>query len=138
MSAQSLGFVMTIPTGSAEPLSVRYDDFVRRLFKADTFNEMVHHAKGGICEEAGEISDVLKRHVTYGKPLNREQLVEELGDIRFYIQAVQNIFDITEQEILQHNANKLNKRYADLTYSGEAAIARADKGGTEPAQESKD
>jgi hypothetical protein len=53
--------------------------------------------------------------------------VEELGDLRFYIQAVMNTLGISEYEILQENANKLRVRYAGLSYSNEAAIARADK-----------
>lgn len=137
MSA-SLGFVNVCLTNESTFTQIRYDDFVRRLFKGDTYNEMIHHAKGGVCEEAGEISDVLKRHVTYGRPLNREQLVEELGDIRFYIQAIQNIFNITETEILQSNANKLSTRYRDLTYSSEEALARNDKNGQQPHEEEKD
>lgn len=112
----------------ADPIihTVRYDNFVRQLFKVDTFKEMVHHAKGGVCEEAGEISDVLKRHITYGEPLNKDALIKELGDCRFYLQAIMNMFEISEQEVLQTNADKLSKRYVKLTYSNEAASARAD------------
>lgn len=115
---------------------VRYDQFVRRLFKVDTFKEMAHHAKGGCCEEAGELSDAIKRHITYGKPLTAvdkdgqtiyAKIIEELGDLRFYMQAVQQIFSISEQAILDHNAAKLSERYVKLAYSDEAAQARADK-----------
>lgn len=135
MSTQALGFVnIRLPDGSND--TVRYDKFVERLFKVDTHKEMVHHAKGGCCEEAGELSDVLKRITTYGKPLMaldkdgqtfHARIVEELGDLRFYMQAVMNLFVISEQDMLQFNAQKLNERYASLVYSDDAAIARADK-----------
>lgn len=142
--SMSLGFVVVDPELLGEPKFIRYDQFVRRLFKVDTYNEMLHHAKGGVCEEAGELSDAIKRHLTYGKPLDskdkdgqtiRTKIIEELGDIRFYVQAVQNVLGISEQEILQHNANKLADRYAQLTYTNEAAISRADKAGTEGKEE---
>lgn len=139
MSARANSFiaVRTNPTEEhAHYENIRYDVFVERLFKADTFKEMCHHAKGGVCEEAGELSDAIKRHITYGKPLTlvdkdgqtiHQKIIEELGDIRFYIQAVMNLFSITEDEVLQHNARKLSKRYAGLVYTDDKAQNRADK-----------
>jgi len=118
---------------------VRYDQFVRRLFKVDTFKEMAHHAKGGVCEEAGELSSWIKHHLTYNESLMKviekegksqtlyQCIIEELGDIRFYLQAVQQLYNISEQMILQHNADKLGKRYKKLAYTDEAAQDRADK-----------
>jgi len=109
--------------------TVRYDQFVRQLLKADTEPMMALHAALGVAGEAGELADAIKREYIYGKPRNRENIVEELGDLIWYMQAVQNHYDIGDQEILQYNADKLAKRYASLTFSSEAAIARADKNG---------
>lgn len=108
---------------------IRYDVFVAALFKSagETFRNMVDHARGGVNEEAGEISNCLKRHVVYGKDLNRENLIEELGDIEFYLQAIKNLYVVSDQEILQANADKLSERYKGLKYSDAAAQARADK-----------
>lgn len=106
---------------------VRYDVFVAGLFKHMAPEMMKAHAAMGICGEAGELCDAIKKEIMYGKPIDRANVVEELGDLRFYIQACQNLYGISEQELLQHNANKLGKRYAGGTYSDSAAIARADK-----------
>lgn len=135
MSAIANTFVYVEVEGKSE--QVRYDQFVQRLFKVDTFNEMVHHAKGGVCEEAGELSDALKRHITYHKPLTgavekdgqtiMQKIIEEVGDTRFYLQAVMNLYGITESQILQANADKLSKRYKDLVYTDVRAQDRADK-----------
>lgn len=132
--SQSLGFVCLTSVTYDGPLAetIRYDQFVRQLFKADTMNQMVNHAALGVCGEAGELADCLKKHIHYNKPLDRKNLVEELGDLRFYIQAVQNLFGITEQEVLQANADKLATRYVGLKYSDTAAILRADKAGEIP------
>lgn len=113
------------PEGAAE--MVRYDKFVQLLFKVEDFKSMALHAAVGVCGEAGELADAIKRHVTYGKEVDRKNLVEELGDLRFYIQAVQNLYEISELELLQANALKLQERYKSLAYSDEAAIAREDK-----------
>ena len=107
--------------------SMRYDNFVYAIFKQDEHYKMLSHAARGICTEAGEINDTIKRHLDYEKELDIRNLVEELGDLRFYIQAIMNIYGIDEQAILQHNATKLIVRYPNLTYSNEDAVERKDK-----------
>jgi NTP pyrophosphatase (non-canonical NTP hydrolase) len=113
------------PDIQAEPL--RYDQFVLQLFKAEGRKDMLNHAALGVCGEAGELADAIKKHTVYGKPADRENIIEELGDLRFFMQAVQQMFDISESEILQANCNKLAKRYRGLRYTDAAAITRADK-----------
>ena len=123
----SHGFVNVYDQEEVNVKQVRYDVFVALLFKLQHFDTMQLHAALGVCGEAGELADAIKKHVIYGKPLDRDNMIEELGDLRFYMQAVQNLYQIPEQEILQANANKLAARYKGLTYSNEAAIAREDK-----------
>jgi NTP pyrophosphatase (non-canonical NTP hydrolase) len=120
------GFVQVV-NEQAHTEMVRYDVFVALLFKLQHFDTMQLHAALGVCGEAGELADAIKGHVIYEKPLDRDNIIEELGDLRFYMQAVQNLYHISEQDVLQANANKLAKRYKGLTYSNEAAIERADK-----------
>ena len=109
------------------PDVIRYDQFVLQLFKADTQREMITHAVLGVAGEVGELVDCIKKHTAYNKPLDMENLIEEIGDMRFYLQAIQNLYGITEDQVLQANANKLAKRYQGLRYSDAAAISRADK-----------
>ena len=122
-------FVCIKLEGAIETL--RYDAFVAMLFKQQSMDYMALHAALGVCGEAGELADAVKKEVIYGKTLDRKNIVEELGDLRFYIQAVMQIYRITEQEVLQENANKLSIRYKQLRYSDEAAQTRADKAGPE-------
>ena len=123
------GFVeITCKTGTQETKEIiRYDVFVALLFKRQSFEVMKLHAALGVCGEAGELGDAIKKEVIYSKPVDIENLIEELGDLRFYMQAIQNIYQISEQELLQHNANKLSARYVGLAYSDQAAQDRADK-----------
>ena len=106
---------------------IRYDQFVLQLFKADTYREMMYHAVLGVAGEAGELADAIKKHLAYGKELDVENVIEELGDLRFYMQTIQNLLGITEDQVIQANANKLSKRYRGLRYTDAAAISRADK-----------
>lgn len=106
---------------------IRYDMFVKQLFKADTDAMMKLHAILGVCGEAGELADAIKRDKVYNKPVDLANIKEELGDLMFYIHATMNLYGIKEQEVLQLNALKLATRYAGLRYSDEAAQNRADK-----------
>lgn len=107
--------------------TLRYDAFVAMLFKQDRTDRMYLHAALGVAGEAGELADAVKKEFIYGKPRDRKNILEELGDLRFYIQATMMLYGISEQEVLQENANKLSIRYKSLRYSDEAAQSRADK-----------
>lgn len=106
---------------------VRYDLFVLSLFKEQSHEMMLYHALTGMASEVGEIADCVKKHLAYEQEMNFTNLIEELGDLRFYIQALMNLYGISEETVLQRNAEKLEKRYQGLKYSNEAAFKRADK-----------
>lgn len=111
---------------------------VKRLAKdgqiiADEMNaEKAHllHMSGCICEEAGEIFGKIKKHVFNNKPFNLEGLIEELGDLEFYLEGLRQGAKITREEILEGNIAKLTKRYSEGSYSDKAANERADKNET--------
>lgn len=84
------------------------------------------HMAIGVSGEAGELLDAIKKFAIYQKPLDLENVVEELGDIEFYLQGIRQAFCIDREDVLQANIEKLRKRYGQ-TYSNAAAIARADK-----------
>lgn len=84
------------------------------------------HAAVGISGEAGELLDAVKKHWAYGKPLDVKNVREELGDLMFYITAMMLVQNIALAEILQENADKLDKRYP-AGYTDKAAGERADK-----------
>lgn len=107
--------------------AIQYREVVETLKKKLPHEMDLLHMTLGIAGEAGEIVDAIKKHVIYGKELDRVNILEELGDIKFYIEGLQQILGMTDTAVLQHNAEKLwNKRYPN-GYSDEAAIARADK-----------
>lgn len=85
------------------------------------------HMASCIESEAGELFDAVKKVVIYRKPWDRVNLVEELGDLEFYMEGLRQELGITRQETLDANIAKLSERYKKLTYSNEAAQERADK-----------
>ena len=85
------------------------------------------HMTVGISGEAGELLDAAKKAFIYRKPIDRENVIEELGDIEFYMEGLRQGLDITREETIQGNINKLAERYKGFKYSDTAAQERADK-----------
>ena len=88
----------------------------------------IWHMASCIPSEAGEVFDAVKKHVIYGKELDRNHVIEELGDLEFYMEGLRQALGITREETIQQNIAKLSVRYASGKYSDKEAQLRADKG----------
>lgn len=116
-------------------MNITYPELVAALAKpgADIVStltaEDAHslHMTVGIAGEAGELLDAVKKAAIYRKPIDRENVVEELGDLEFYMEGLRQGLGISRQEVLDHNITKLSKRYSSGTYSDKHAQERADK-----------
>lgn len=84
------------------------------------------HMAVGVAGEGGELLDCVKRWAIYQKPLDRENAVEELGDLEFFMAGLRQDLGITREETLEANRLKLDKRYKQ-GYTDAEAAARADK-----------
>lgn len=114
---------------------IKFEDMVRALAKdgnlilrdMSPIQADLLHMGVGVSGEAGELLDAIKKNVIYGKPLDLENVVEELGDLEFYMERIRQITGITRQQTIDANIAKLGKRYSSGTYSNEQAQTRADK-----------
>jgi NTP pyrophosphatase (non-canonical NTP hydrolase) len=87
----------------------------------------LQHMGLGLCGETGELIDAIKKVTIYRKSPDMENVIEELGDIEFYLQGIRQALDITREETLDANIKKLAKRYHMFKYSDKAAHDRMDK-----------
>jgi NTP pyrophosphatase (non-canonical NTP hydrolase) len=69
------------------------------------------HGAVGIASESGELMDAIKKHIFYGRPLDKANLKEELGDIFYYMGLIAYELGLSFEEIQIANAEKLEKRY---------------------------
>lgn len=69
------------------------------------------HAAMGLNTEASEALDALKKHVFYGKELDTTNLVEELGDLFWYIAIMADELGVSFEKIQELNLAKLKARY---------------------------
>lgn len=112
-----------------------YSDFVMSLCKkgTDICQELTPirahtlHMAVGVAGEAGELLDAIKKGAIYGKNLDYPNIIEELGDIEFYMEGLRCGLGITRDEVIEANVRKLSARYPNNTYTNEDAVKRADK-----------
>lgn len=71
----------------------------------------------GLSEEVGEVMGIVKRMIRQGpndaERCTREHLVEELGDVMWYLAFVCNQEGITFDELWDYNRAKLEARYGE-------------------------
>ena len=77
----------------------------------------------GLNGEAGECIDLMKKTMFQGHELDKEKLLDELGDILWYVGITCEGLGITMDEAMTHNIEKLMKRYPD-GFSVERSIYR--------------
>ena len=68
----------------------------------------------GICAEGGEFTEVVKKIVFQGKPVNDENIFHmkrELGDICWYLAQACMALGTTFDEVIEMNVDKLKARY---------------------------
>lgn len=114
---------------------ITYNEFVAKISKpgqnilSSLSPEKCHlvHMAMGASGETGELLDAIKKHVMYQKLLDKENVIEEIGDTIFYLQGICNALNISLEQCIDHNISKLSKRYEALSYSDKAAQERADK-----------
>ena len=62
----------------------------------------------GLCGEAGEVAEKVKKYIRDGTPMLGVGL--ELGDVLWYISALADGLGVTLEEIAQANVDKLRSR----------------------------
>jgi NTP pyrophosphatase (non-canonical NTP hydrolase) len=79
------------------------DDGLKRLL----------HAGIGLSTESGEFLDALKKHIFYGKELDRVNLAEEIGDLFWYLAIASDELKIDFESVMAKNIEKLKARYGE-------------------------
>lgn len=77
----------------------------------------------GLCGESGEAIDIVKKWLAQGHELDREKLAKELGDICWYLAETATALDLSLEEIMEGNIEKLRQRYPD-GFDAERSIHR--------------
>ena len=98
---------------------------MRTLNPALNKKEVLINGVMGLCGEAGEAIDIVKKHLAQGHELDREKLIKELGDVAWYLAETATALDIDLEEVLARNIEKLKKRYPE-GFKTENSVNRAE------------
>jgi NTP pyrophosphatase (non-canonical NTP hydrolase) len=74
----------------------------------------------GIASEGGEFSEIVKKCIFQGKPLDddtRFHIKRELGDIAWYWINSCRALDLDPNEVIVENVNKLKNRYPEGNFN---------------------
>lgn len=107
--------------------SKEHEAFIYRIqeLEGEGFHsERLLTAAVGLCAEAGEFTEIIKKTVFQGKPVTEDNLFHlkrEMGDIMWYFMQACMALDVSPEEIIEMNVDKLKSRYPggefDVHYS---------------------
>ena len=72
--------------------------------------DQLRNAVYGLNGESGEVIDILKKHEFQGHELNVPKLIDELGDVAWYLALACTALNITIDDVIQKNIDKTSKR----------------------------
>ena len=77
----------------------------------------------GITGEAGEVADLIKKHIFHGHDLDTDALIKEIGDVCWYVALLCTAIGVDMASVMEKNIEKLKTRYPE-GFSEEASINR--------------
>ena len=101
-----------------------YQQLAKRTMQLDKdSDEMIVNALLGLSGEVGEVNDYFKKHMFQGHVLFVDEVIEELGDVMWYIALMCEALCINMDDVMEKNIKKLKKRYPD-GFSVERSVNR--------------
>lgn len=65
----------------------------------------------GLTGEAGEVADLIKKHLFHDQPLDRDAALKEMGDVLWYLDRLARALDFTMSDVMEANTAKLDERH---------------------------
>lgn len=84
----------------------------------------VIYAAMGMCGEAGEASELVKKYAYHDHAIDTEHLAREIGDVLWYVSYMAHLFGYPLGKIMAMNQEKLAKRYPDGKFDAERSRNR--------------
>lgn len=78
-----------------------------------TKKDMLVNGVMGLNGESGEVIDIVKKHMFQGHELDKDKIKKELGDVMWYVAEVCEALNLSLDEVMEGNIEKLAKRFKD-------------------------
>ena len=97
----------------ADMVETTFDGYQQRAVKTAIYPiaAQVTYPAMGLANEAGEVLGKVKKIIRDGK-YNREDIIDELGDVMWYAAALARDLDVSLTEVAHRNLKKLEDRAA--------------------------
>jgi len=106
-----------------------YQDASRRTLNVDwPERDQIANAVMGLAGEAGEIADLFKKRLYHGHDIPTMQIIDELGDLMWYLAAIASLEGLSLNDIARANIDKLWRRYPN-GFNSHDSIRREDVNG---------
>jgi NTP pyrophosphatase (non-canonical NTP hydrolase) len=108
---------------TTSPASSDFPSLVARMTELEAEGVELTHLLTfalGASAELGEAVEIIKKCLLQGKPFNddaKKHLISEISDVTWYIAQFCIAMDITFEEIMKINYEKLSSRYPEGTFS---------------------
>ena len=108
---------------TTSPASSDFNKLIERMQELDEEGVKLTHLLTfalGASAEMGEAVEIIKKCLFQGKPFNEDAKIwisKELGDVLYYIGQFCIAMDISFEEIMQINYEKLSARYPEGVFS---------------------
>ena len=87
------------------------DAAARTINPALSDDQRLLDAAAGLAEEAGEVLGHVRKHVMQGRALDRDAVVEELGDALWCLSIVARTLGVPLSDVARLNEEKLRQRH---------------------------
>ena len=94
-----------------------YDIFGEKKMLTKGKDRLVENTLG-LVGEAGEVAEKTKKLIRDKTRFSDEEILQELGDVLFYVTALSHIYNSNINEVMQLNVSKLDGREARGTLKG--------------------
>ena len=90
-----------------------YQNEAMRTAAGLTENKLIVNGAMGLCGEAGEVIDLIKKWQFQGHPLDVHHVAMELGDVAWYLAITAKGIGYTLEQVMSMNVHKLKERYPE-------------------------
>ncbi|NFD56103.1 nucleotide pyrophosphohydrolase [Clostridium botulinum] len=89
----------------------------------DNIDQLINGVMG-LNGESGEVIDIVKKYLYQGHSLNIDKLINELGDVQWYINLIADAINVDLEDVAKYNIYKLEKRYPKGCFRVEDSVNR--------------
>lgn len=89
--------------------------------------QMLINGAMGLCGESGEVCDIIKKYAFQGHELSKFAIINELGDVLWYVALLCDAIDTNISDIMEKNVIKLKTRYPNGKFEAERSRNRTDE-----------